>query len=281
MRAPDVMLPLNLCKSLIYTIRPSVCTARCFLWCADAFVTVPPHNAVTKNTALHMSLYKRDVTASKPSRIAGNNPESTSEKPSSKPMTVIIKNIKAADPIPEAGIEEAVELMRAGKLYRYNVPDAASSVVSQVEVEVAAYTGHKYCVALNSCGSALFLALKCAGVQPGDKVLTNAFTFAAVPSAIEHAGGVATYVETDWNFCIDVSDLETKLNQHPDAKFLMAMMKQLAAFKFYLNSRQLELMKTCDLEGDWPWIWASFLRLSRFPLFSPFPTLQTSMYGPH
>lgn len=168
-----------------------------------------------------MSLYERDVTTSNPPMIAGNKPDSISEKSSSEPMTVITKNIKAADPIPEAGIDEAVELMRTGKLYRYNVPDASSSVVSQVEVEVAAYTGHKYCVALNSCGSALFLALKCAGVQAGDKVLTNAFTFAAVPSAIEHAGGVATYVETDWHFCIDVSDLETKLNQHPDAKFLM------------------------------------------------------------
>ena len=40
--------------------------------------------------------------------------------------------------------------------------------------EISEYTGHDYVVALNSCGSALFLALLCAGVQPGDKVLTNA-----------------------------------------------------------------------------------------------------------
>jgi hypothetical protein len=31
--------------------------------------------------------------------------------------------------------------------------------------------------------------MKCAGLQPGDEVLSNAFTFGAVPSAIEHAGG--------------------------------------------------------------------------------------------
>ncbi len=33
------------------------------------------------------------------------------------------------------------------------------------------------------------LIMKCAGMQPGDKVLSNAFTFGAGPSAIEHAGG--------------------------------------------------------------------------------------------
>ena len=60
---------------------------------------------------------------------------------------------------------------------------------SKCEVEIAEYTGHKYCVALNSCGSAIMLMMKCAGLQPGDEVLSNAFTFGAVPSAIEHAGG--------------------------------------------------------------------------------------------
>ena len=125
--------------------------------------------------------------------------------------TIIQKNIKQADPIPQAGIEEAVSLMEQGKLYRYNVPTAEESAVSICEKEVAEYTGHKYCVALNSCGSALFLALKCAGVQPGDKVLTNAFTFTAVPSAIEHAGGKCVYVETEWGLRLDIADLEKKM----------------------------------------------------------------------
>jgi dTDP-4-amino-4,6-dideoxygalactose transaminase len=134
--------------------------------------------------------------------------------------TILTKNIKQADPIPEAGILQAVELMQQGKLYRYNVPTADESMVSVVEKEIGEYTGHSYVVGLNSCGSALFLALKAAGVQPGDKVLTNAFTFTAVPSAIEHSGGEAVYVETDAGFRIDVSDLEKKM-QKSSAKYLM------------------------------------------------------------
>jgi dTDP-4-amino-4,6-dideoxygalactose transaminase len=60
--------------------------------------------------------------------------------------------------------------------------------VSYAESEFASYTGHKFCVGLNSCGSAIFLALWAVGVKPGDTVLSNALTFNAVPSAIHHAG---------------------------------------------------------------------------------------------
>ena len=93
------------------------------------------------------------------------------------------------DPVPQTGIDQAVELMKSGNLFRYHAKNAQSLVVSICELEIAQYTGHKYCVALNSCGSAIMLMMKCAGLMPGDEVFCNAFTFGAVPSAIEHAGG--------------------------------------------------------------------------------------------
>jgi len=135
--------------------------------------------------------------------------------------TRITRDIKTPDPVPEAGILEAVELMKTGRMYRYNVKDAESSVVSNCEKEIAEYTGHKYCVGLNSCGSAIMLMMKCAGLKPGDEVLSNAFTFGAVPSAIEHAGGKAVYVESDYNHVMDVEDLEKKLVAHPNCKFCL------------------------------------------------------------
>ncbi|KAL9183413.1 hypothetical protein ACHAXT_005200 [Thalassiosira profunda] len=135
--------------------------------------------------------------------------------------TTISRDIKTPDPVPQAGIDEAVELMKTGRMYRYNVKDAASSVVSKCEQEVIDYTGHKYCVALNSCGSAIMLMMKCSGLQPGDEVLSNAFTFGAVPSAIEHAGGKAVYVESDYNHCMDIDDLEKKLVEYPNCKFCL------------------------------------------------------------
>jgi dTDP-4-amino-4,6-dideoxygalactose transaminase len=117
-------------------------------------------------------------------------PSFLSHKPSHSTTRASIKrDIKTPDPVPVAGQQAAVELMKTGRMYRYNVPNAEASIVSQCEKDVADYTGHKYCVALNSCGSALMLMLKCTGLEHGDKVISNAFTFGAVPSAIEHAGG--------------------------------------------------------------------------------------------
>ena len=107
--------------------------------------------------------------------------------------TVISRDIKTPDPVPQSGIDEAVSLMSSGRMYRYNVPNAAESTVSKCEVEIAEYTGHKYCVALNSCGSAIMLMMKCAGLKNGDQVVSNAFTFGAVPSGIEHAGGKVSW----------------------------------------------------------------------------------------
>jgi dTDP-4-amino-4,6-dideoxygalactose transaminase len=111
--------------------------------------------------------------------------------------------------------------MKSGRLYRYNVNKAAESAVSQCEQAITEYTGHKYCVGLNSCGSALMLLLKTTGLKYGDKVLSNAFTFGAVPSAIEHAGGKAVYVESTMDMVIDTKDLELKLQQNTDCKHVL------------------------------------------------------------
>lgn len=131
------------------------------------------------------------------------------------------RDIKTPDPIPEEGQQMALDIMKSGRLYRYNVNKAEESAVSQCEMAVTAYTGHKYCVGLNSCGSALMLLLKTTGLKHGDKVLSNAFTFGAVPSAIEHAGGKAVYVESTMDMIIDVVDLEKKLKENPDCRHVL------------------------------------------------------------
>jgi dTDP-4-amino-4,6-dideoxygalactose transaminase len=133
----------------------------------------------------------------------------------------VTRDIKTPDPIPEAGQEAAIELMRTGRLYRYNIAAGEESIVSMCEKEICDYTGFKYCIGLNSCGSALMLLLKTTGLQPGGKVLSNAFTFGAVPSAIEHANGRAVYVESNKDHVIDVHDLEVKLKENPDCKHVL------------------------------------------------------------
>jgi dTDP-4-amino-4,6-dideoxygalactose transaminase len=119
------------------------------------------------------------------------------------------------------GQEAALELMKTGRLYRYNVSPGEESTVSMCEKDICDYTGFKYCVGLNSCGSALMLLLKTTGLKPGGKVLSNAFTFGAVPSAIEHANGKAVYVESDRDHVMDIADLEFKLQENPDCNHVL------------------------------------------------------------
>jgi dTDP-4-amino-4,6-dideoxygalactose transaminase len=48
------------------------------------------------------------------------------------------------------------------------------SEVDLLEQEFAAYLGAPYCLACSSGGYAIHIAMRAAGVKPGDKVLSNA-----------------------------------------------------------------------------------------------------------
>lgn len=134
--------------------------------------------------------------------------------------TTLNKSIKLADPIPEAGISRAVELMESGRLFRFDRDADTLDEVSRCEVDIAKYMDFSYAVGMNSCGSAIYLALKAIGVQPGDKVLSNAFTFTAVPSAIVHAEADPVYVDCEDNYILDLEDLERKMKSS-GAKWLV------------------------------------------------------------
>ena len=140
--------------------------------------------------------------------------------------------------------------MQKGRLYRYNFSDNFSNYiqpyelnnedeelateVAKLEYEFSLYTKHKYVVAVNSCGSSIFLALKAVGVELGNKVLTTAFTFTAVPSSIVHAGGVPIYVECNSEYIIDIEDLQSKIKVHPDAKFFVLSYMRGQFVKFWM-----------------------------------------------
>ncbi len=127
--------------------------------------------------------------------------------------------------IPEAGIERAVEIMRSGKLHRYNVAEGETAEAALLEREFADYLGVDYCLACASGGYALHVALKAAGLVPGDKVLTNAFTLAPVPGAIHNAGGVPVLVEIDENYCVDIAHLESLMKTGECRFFMISHMR--------------------------------------------------------
>lgn len=122
----------------------------------------------------------------------------------------LARDLTEPEPIPEAGIARACELMRSGRLFRYGEMGADQNDVALLEQEFAAFVGRRYCVAVNSGGAALCLALKVLDLQPGEPVLVNGFTLAPVPGAILHAGGRPVLVEVGPDYVIDCEDLRAK-----------------------------------------------------------------------
>ena len=119
-------------------------------------------------------------------------------------------DLTAQEPIPPPGVQAALAVMASGRIHRYGETGATPSEVSQLEAEFARETGRRYCVAMTSCGSTMFAALRALGVRDGAPVLTNCFTLAPVPGAIAHAGGEPVLVDCTENLTIDLDDLDRK-----------------------------------------------------------------------
>jgi dTDP-4-amino-4,6-dideoxygalactose transaminase len=122
-------------------------------------------------------------------------------------------NFTQQEPISKEAIDAAVAVMRSGRLHRYNLSDGELGEASQLEQEFAGLVGSKFCLAVASGGYALACALRAMQVQPGDRVLTNAFTLAPVPGAIASVGAVPVFVGVTEGLVIDLDDLEAKADQ--------------------------------------------------------------------
>ena len=69
--------------------------------------------------------------------------------------------------------------------------------VNKFEQEIASITGAKYAVAIVNGTSALHLALKCAGVQNNDLVITQSLSFIATTNAISYLGAAPIFIDVD------------------------------------------------------------------------------------
>ena len=127
--------------------------------------------------------------------------------------------------IPEAGIERAVELLRSGRLHRYNVVADEAAEATLLEEEYAAYQGAKFCLAVTSGGQAMQIALRATGVKPGTRILANAYTLAPVPGAMHAAGAEVVLVEIDENWHTDIADLRAKAEASGATHLMLSHMR--------------------------------------------------------
>lgn len=159
------------------------------------------------------------------------------------------KDLSTPEPIPEEAIERAVALMRSGRLHRYGEQGSGYPEPSLLEKEYAAYVGTRYCVAISSCGAAMFIALKALGVKAGDKVLTSTFTLSPVPGAIAHAGADPILVETTADYLTDLADLERKAATSGAKVFLLSHMRghiaDMAAIRSICDKYGIAIVEDC------------------------------------
>lgn len=87
--------------------------------------------------------------------------------------------------------------------------------IHQFEQKFAEYVGAKYCIALNSGTSGLYLAYLALKIQPGDEVIVPTYTFAATAMPLLHLGARITFVDSDEDSpCMSIKDLQKKVTKN-------------------------------------------------------------------
>lgn len=115
------------------------------------------------------------------------------------------------------------ELKYVTEAYETNWMSTAGKNINEVESLAVKKVGCKYAVALSAGTAALHMAVKLAGVKPGDKVFCSDMTFAATVNPITYEGGVPVFVDTEydtWN--MDPVALERAFELYPDVRLIVA-----------------------------------------------------------
>lgn len=94
--------------------------------------------------------------------------------------------------------------------------------VDSFEKEMAAYIGVRTAAAMVSGTSALHLAIKLAGVKPGDIVFCSDLTFSATVNPVSYESGVQVFIDSErdtWN--MDPRALEKAFLKYPECKVVI------------------------------------------------------------
>jgi dTDP-4-amino-4,6-dideoxygalactose transaminase len=90
--------------------------------------------------------------------------------------------------------------------------------VEAFEAEFAAHLGVEHCVGVGNGTDALTIALRAAGVEPGDEVVLPSFTFYATAEAAVNAGAVPVFCDVDpGTGCVTADLVEAALSERTRA----------------------------------------------------------------
>jgi len=136
------------------------------------------------------------------------------------------------------------EMKYIQQAYDTNWMSTLGENIDEIERLVCERVGCKYAVALSSCTAAIHMAVKLAGVKPGERVFCSDMTFAATLNPVVYEGGIPVFIDTEydtWN--MDPAALEKAFELYPDVKLVVF------ANLYGTPAKMDELRAICEAHG--------------------------------
>ena len=133
------------------------------------------------------------------------------------------------------------ELEYITEAYKTNWISTVGKNINEAERLACEKVGCKHAVALSAGTAALHMAVKLAGVKPGDKVFCSDMTFDATVNPVKYEGGEPIFIDTEydtWN--MDPKALEKAFEIYPDVKVVII------AYLYGTPGKVDELKAICD-----------------------------------
>lgn len=133
------------------------------------------------------------------------------------------------------------ELMYVTEAYETNWMSTIGKNIDEAEKLVCQKLGCKYAVALSAGTAALHMAVKLAGVKPGDKVFCSDMTFDASVNPVVYEGGIPVFIDSEydtWN--MDPAALKKAFELYPDVKVVIIV------HLYGTPAKMDEIKKICD-----------------------------------
>ncbi len=114
------------------------------------------------------------------------------------------------------------ELEYVTKAYKTNWMSTVGENINEVERMACSKLGCSHAVGLSAGTAALHMAVKLAGVKPGEKVFCTDMTFGATVNPVVYEGGVPVFIDTEydtWN--MDPVALEKAFEMFPEVKVVV------------------------------------------------------------
>ena len=133
------------------------------------------------------------------------------------------------------------ELRYVTEAYETNWMSTVGKNINEVERMTTERIGCRYAVGLSAGTAALHLAVRMAGVKPGDKVFCSDMTFAATVNPITYEGGIPVFIDSEyetWN--MDPEALRQAFLLYPDVKVVMLV------HLYGVPAKMDEILKICQ-----------------------------------